>query len=184
MILQNILLLNAAPAGRLFGLDQQTLIQIGIHLFNACVLAVALRFILYRPVQKFMRGRTDKISGQLSDARDQAANAEKMKAEYEKKLRQIDTERIRIMESARLAAADQSRHILEAAHNEAAEIRRRAHESAAAEKVRLKEETRLHIIEVSSLMAGKLVSRSIDGADQDRLFEEAMAQLEEATWPS
>ncbi len=181
MVDQFAILLNAG-AQRVFSLDQQTLFDIAIQLFNACLLAAVLGFVLYKPVQKFLRGRADKISGQLNEARDSMAEAGRTKAEYEKKLREIDTERIRILEAARLEAADQGRHIVEDAKHEASEIRRRAHEGAMAERERLKEETRLHIIEVSSLMAGKLVAHSIDRATQDRLFDETMAQLEEAKW--
>lgn len=176
------LLSGLVPEGRVFGLDQQTLISIGIQLLNVCILAAALGFILYKPVQEFLRRRTDKISSQLKEAQEKMDQAEKLKAEYEKKLQEIDSERIKILESVRLAAAERSRHIIEEARWEATEIRRRAHENIIAERERLKEETRLHIIEIASLLAGKFIEHAIDREAQDRLFDEAMAQLEETAW--
>ena len=56
-----ILLAQAVPEGRVFGLDSQTLISIGIQLFNGSILAVALAFILYNPVKDFMEKRREKI---------------------------------------------------------------------------------------------------------------------------
>jgi F-type H+-transporting ATPase subunit b len=183
-LIYNFAIFMTADAQRIFGLDMQTFFDVALQLFNACLLAAVLGFVLYKPVQKFLRARSDKISGQLNEARDGMAQANKIKAEYEKKFINIDTERIRILEAARLEAADQGRHIIEDAKREANDIRRRAHEGAMAERERLKEETRLHILEVSSLMAGKFVAQNIDSATQDRLFDETMAQLEETKWLS
>ncbi len=177
------ILLAGLPEGRVFGLDMQTLTDTAIQLLNACILAAALGFILYKPVREFMHRRTEKINGQFKDARDKMAEADELKSMYEKKLREIDTERIKILEAARAAAAEKSKHILEEARSEAADIRRRTEESVLGEKERLKKETRLHIIEVSSLMAAKFVKQSIDSDAQDRLFEETMTELEESKWP-
>lgn len=184
MIFKAGILQVSVPDGRVFGLDQQTLIQIGIQLFNAVVLSIILGFILYKPVRAFLKQRADKISGRFEDARTSQAKADALLAEYENKLKEIDTERIQILESSKYTAAEQSRQMLEEAKREAAEIKRRAHDSVLAEREWLKEETRLHIIEVSSLMAGKIVSRTIDSSDQDRIFEETMAELEDASWQS
>ena len=178
------LLTSVVPEGRVFGLDLQTLISIGIMLFNVLVLSAVLGFILYEPVKKFMAKRSDKISGQLDDALEKMAEAESLKAEYEKKLAEIDMERIKILESARNTAAERSRHLLDEARHEAATIKRHTQEGISAERERLKEETRLYIIELSTLMAGKFVEHSIDAETQDRLFDETMAQLEEARWLS
>ncbi|MGI6161243.1 MAG: hypothetical protein ACOYJD_04355 [Christensenellales bacterium] len=178
------ILLNAVPDGRVFGLDQQTLISTGIHLLNACILAVALGFILYKPVQEFMRKRSERISGQLDEARNKMVEADALKAGYEKKLREIDAERVKILEAARLTASEKSRRIIDLARSEAADIKQRAEQSAMSERERLKEETRLYIIEASSLMAGKFVEKTIDSDTQDRLFDEAIAELEESAWLS
>ena len=179
-----MLLAGVVPDGRVFGLDQQTLIHIGIQLFNACVLAVALGAILYKPVQEFMRKRSDRIRDQIRDAQETMLQADQLKTKYEHKLSQIEAERIRILEAARHEAAQRGRHIIDEAKEEAAVIKHRAAQSIAEESERLKEETRLHIIEVSALMAGKFVEQTIDREAQDKLFNQTMAQLEEAQWPN
>lgn len=177
-------LLSALPEGRVFALDKQTLITIVIQLLNACILAGILGFILYKPVREFMKNRTGRISGQFNDAQNKLTEAEALKAEYEKKLAEIELERIKILEAARVAAAEKTRDILAEARAEAEMFKKRAAESIAYEKERLQKETRLHIIEISSLMAAKFVEKEIGTEDHDRLFNEAMAQLEEASWLS
>ena len=179
-----ITLLAAVPEGRVFGLDQQTFIDVAIQLFNACILAAALGYILYKPVREFMEKRTARIQGEIDDAAAQRAQADALKAQYEKKLAQIDLERAEILEAARLAASERSKQILDEARGEAAAIKRRTQESIADERERLAQEVRLQIIEVSSLMAAKFVEHAIDESTQDRLFDETMAQLEDARWLS
>ena len=69
MNLHNLIFLaQTVPEGRVFGLDSQTLISIGIQLFNAILLAVVLGYLLYKPVKEFMQNRTNRIQSQLDDA--------------------------------------------------------------------------------------------------------------------
>lgn len=175
---------QAVPDGRVFGLDMQTLISIGIQLFNGIILAVALTFILYKPVKEFMRKRTDGIQNKLDSADVAMVKANNLIAEYDSKIKEIDKERIEILEAARIEAANEGKVILEEAKLEADEIKKRTLESVSEDKKRLKEETRLYIIELSSLMAEKYVSQNIDSETQDRLFDETIARLEDAQWQS
>lgn len=175
-------LAQSAPEGRVFGLDIQTAISIGIQLLNGIILAVALTFILYKPVKEFMRKRTDRIKNKMDNADATMAKANDLIAEYELKLKNIEKERMELLEAARLKAEEESKRILEEAKKEAYEIKKRSLESVYEDKKRLKEETRLHIIELSSLIAKKYIAQTIDNDTQDRLFEEAIAQLEEAQW--
>ncbi|NLZ39200.1 MAG: ATP synthase F0 subunit B [Firmicutes bacterium] len=177
-----VYLAQAAPEGRVFGLDFQTLLQIGIQLLNAIILAVALTFILYKPVKEFLRKRTEGIQSKIVEADETMAKANELIVEYEEKLKNIDKEREEILETARLKAAEESKIILEEARREAFEIKKRSLASVAEDKERLKEETRLYIIELASLMAEKFIKQSIDAEIQDKLFEEALAQLEETPW--
>lgn len=181
--MQNLIFLaQAVPDGRVFGLDSQTLIQIGIQLLNAILLAAALGYLLYNPVKEFMQKRTDRIQKQMDDAEAAKARAEELIAEYKQKLSEIDREREEILEAARLRAAEERKVIIAEAKQEALEQKQRVSESIAAQKERLKEEARLYIIEAASLMAEKYIAQTIDDQIQDKLFAEALAQLEEAQW--
>ncbi len=173
---------QAVPEGRVFGLDTQTLIGIGIQLLNGIILAVALGFILYKPVKEFLQRRAERIRSQINEAGAAMAKANALIAEYERKIREIDKERLAILEAASLEAAEERKKILEEARKEASAIRKRALEKIAEDKKRLEKETRLYIIEVASLMARKYIAQSMDAKTQERLFEEALGQLEAAQW--
>ena len=176
------ILLTAVPEGRVFGLDQQALISIGIQLFNAALLAAVLSYVLYKPVRKFLRSRTERISALLGRAEGEMAKAGELKAQYEQKLEGIEEERAAILEAAHRLAAEKGRRILSDAQKDAAETRERALADTRIERERAQEEIRLQIIEVASIMAEKYVAQAMDAETQDRLFAETMAELEGAAW--
>ncbi|WP_253288902.1 ATP synthase F0 subunit B [Amphibacillus sp. MSJ-3] len=179
-----VLLAQNVPEGRVFGLDMQTIVSIGIQLFNGIILAVALSYILYKPVKEFMRKRTEKIQGKINDADSTMAKANELITEYDQKIKDINKERIEILEAARLEAADESKIILAEARKEAQAVKERSLESVSKERKRLQEESRLYIIELASLMAKEYISENIDDSAQEKIFEETLARLEDTQWQS
>jgi len=166
--------------GRIFALDQQTLISVGIQLLNAVFLAAALTFLLYKPVRKFMRKRADGIQEQLDSARDGMDAAQRSKALYEQKLGEIEQERAGILEEARGLADERRRQLEAAAAQEIAAMRTRAEAEIQALRERALEENKEKVIEAATALAEKFAAVSIDEVARDRLFEETMAQLEGA----
>ena len=181
----NTILLAAvadSPDGRIFGLDGQTLISIGIQLLNACILAAALTFILYKPVRKFLNNRTKKIEEQLDNAAENQMRAEELKAAYEKKLEELETERIGVLESAHKLAAEKSKQQLLDAEKEISDMKKQAEAEIQLLHERADEELRLYIIETAGVLAEKFVSHTIDENAQNRLFDETIKELEETAW--
>ena len=65
---------------------------------------------------------------------------------------------------------------------EAARIIRRANEEAELEKKRVMDEMKQEMIEIASMMAGKVVAASIDTTIQDALVEETLKEMGDTTW--
>lgn len=179
-----MLLAQVLPEGRVFGLDSQTVISIGIQLFNGIFLAVVLRLILYKPVKEFMRKRSEGIRQKMNEADATMVKAQELISQYELKINEIEKERTEILEIARLKSIDEGKLILEDARREASEIKKRSSESVLADKKRLQEETRFHIIELASLIAEKYITLNMDDKTQDTIFEETLAQMEATPWQS
>ena len=68
------------------------------------------------------------------------------------------------------------------AKEEAARIIRRANEEAELEKKRVMDEMKQEMIEIASMMAGKVVAASIDTTIQDALVEETLKEMGDTTW--
>lgn len=173
---------KVVPEGRVFGLDAQALIGVGLQLFNGIILAVALGFILYKPVKAFLDQRSEKIQNRIDDSNATMTKATELINQYDTKLKDVDQERIQILEASRVKANDEMDTILAEARDEANEIKKEAAQRISEDKKRLQEETRLYIVELASLMTEKYLVQNIDQETQNKFFEEALAQLEDAQW--
>jgi len=166
----------------MFGIDSQTFIAAALNLLNVGILAFVLSKILYKPVQKALQKRTDRISDQMASAEKEMADATEMKLLYEHKLEEIERERDEILAEARRMATDTSRRLVSEAKKEAETIRERAAANVDLEWQRAQTEMRTAIIDVSAVMAEKFVSLAINKDTHDKLFDETMADLEGMTW--
>ena len=170
------------PADRMFGIDQQTFIAAAINLLNVGILAFVLSKILYKPIQKALKRRTDRIQDQMANADREMADATELKLLYEHKMEEIEHERDEILAEARRTATDISRRLVSEAKKEAETIKERAASSVELEWQRAQTEMRTAIIDVSAVMAEKFVSLAINKDTHDKLFDETMADLEGMTW--
>lgn len=176
------ILAQTAPEGRVFGLDSQTFFSGSLQLLNGIILAVALSWLLYKPVKEFLQKRAERIQGEIDQAEATMIKGNELITEYDKKIQDIDQERIEILEAARLTAEDEAKVIIAEAEKEAQEIKYRSLESVSKEKIRLQEESRLYIIELASIIAEKYIAQNIDDESQDKIFEETLAKLEDTQW--
>ena len=170
------------PTGRVFGIDQQTLIQIIANIINVAALAAILAYLLYKPVRTILQKRTSRIQGQLLQAEEELEKATELRQKYEQKMEDAEREREEILGEARKIAADSSRRILAEAKKEADTIRERATANVEMEWDRAQNDMRTAIIDVSAMMAEKFVSLAINKETHDRLFDETISDLEGMTW--
>lgn len=173
---------QTVPEGRVFALDMQTLLGAGIQVLNGIILAFALGFILYKPVKEFMKKRTEGIQSKIEESDSTMANAQELIAEYESKVKNIDKEYERVLLDARIKASEEKKLIIEGAHEEAERIKQRTEGILEAERERIKLETRPYIIELATLMAESYIAESMEKEEQEKLFNEALSELEGAQW--
>jgi len=162
----------------MFSLDADTFIAMIPNWLNLAVLALCLTYLLYKPVQKVLAARAERIKTNLDDAELSKLSANELKTLYEQKVKEIDSERASVLEEARKAAKDRQQKIVEEAKAEAAEIKDKAQRDIATEKDRIKDTVYAAIVDISTDMAAKLISANIDKSAHDKLFAEAMAELE------
>jgi len=174
----------AVPDGRLIGIDSQTIVQVVAHIVNVGILAIILHFLLRNPVKKFMKARADRIEGQLRQAEEDMTKASALRVEYEQKMRDIERERNEILDEARKTAVENGRRIVAEAKVEADAVKERTAANVELEWERARDELRMAVIEISAVMAEKLVSVSVDEESQGRLFDETMSELGGKTWRS
>ena len=179
-----ILLTSGETMTRLFNLDWQLLADSVLSMIAILFLFFALSYFLFNPARKMLRGRTEKIKGELSQAAQDMEEAKAMKEEYEGKLRDIQKEADEIMAEARKKAIISENRIIGDAKAEAARIMDRARMEAELEKKKAADDVKKEMIAVASLMAGKVVSGAIDVSVQESLVDETLKEMGESTWQS
>ena len=169
---------------RLFDLDFQLLfdsVSLGISVF---FLFLIMSYFLFNPVRKLLQDRQEKIRQDIASAAKDKEDSAKVKAEYEKRLKDVDKEAETILSEARQKALKNEAKIIADAKEEAARIIARAGEEAALEKKRAADEMKQEMISIASVMAGKVVAANIDTTIQNELVEETLKEMGDATWQS
>ena len=88
------------------------------------------------------------------------------------------------MSEARAKALRTQDQIVAKAKEEAASIIARANREAELEKQKVADDVKKEMINLASVMAGKVVKASIDTAVQDSLIDETLKEMGESTWLS
>ena len=168
------------PPDRFFAMDSQTLIMAATNAVGVILLSFILTKLLYKPVRKFLRERTERIQNQIDEARENKAAAGELRARYDHRLKDIDLERTAILEEARKQANEQRTQILNTAKDEAKDLKEKAGLEIAAERERVRDEIHTAVIDISSEMAEKLLAAAIDKKAHERLFADGLAELDRA----
>lgn len=163
-------------------LDKQLLYGIGFQLIATIVLCAILSFILYKPILNFLNKRKERIETQVNEANKKMFDVETLKTNYEEKLKEINEKSNSILDEVRSRAKRDEAEIIANAKREAEAIKQRANLDIKREKEKAKDEIRTQIIEVSSIIASKLVSKTIDESEQNKLVNDVIKDLGEIKW--
>nr|WP_300799517.1 F0F1 ATP synthase subunit B [uncultured Acetatifactor sp.] len=177
-----ILLTEGESMSRLFDLDWQLLADSCLMIIAIFFLFLILSYFLFNPARKMLEGRKEKIRNELETAKTAMQNAQSLKKEYEAKLKDVDKEAEVILSEARRKALANENAIVAEAREEAAHILDRARVEAELEKQKMSDDVKREIVVVASLMAGKIVSASVDSAMQNQLIDETLKEMGEKTW--
>lgn len=169
---------------RLFNLDFQLLHDSFLTLIAVAVLVLVASNLLFNPVREFLKKRQEKIKGDIEKAESDKASALELKKEYEQKLKEIDKEAEQILTEARKKGVANQNQIIADAKAEAAAIIAQARNEAELEKQKAADDVKKQMIEIAALMAGKVVSASINTEIQDSLVEETLKEMGDNTWLS
>lgn len=169
---------------RLFDLDLQLLADATLTAISVFVLFLLASYLLFNPARELLKKRQDKIKGDLDSASKDKEDAAALKAEYDAKMKDIQKESEEILGEARKKAKANEAQIIAEAKEEAARIKKNAENEALLEKQKAYDEMKQEMIAIASLMAGKVVAKSIDTTIQESLVEETLKEVGDKTWQS
>ncbi len=166
----------------LFDLNLQLIADAALMIIAIFTLFLIVGNKLFNPVRNILEKRREKIQTELETAASDMEKAKELKTEYEEKLKAIDKEADTILGEARKRALANENKIVAEAKEEAARIIERARREAELEKQKVADEVKKEMVSIASMMAGKVVSASIDVTVQDSLVEETLKEIGDSTW--
>ena len=153
--------------------------QILISLANLAILFLILKKFLYKPVTKMLEARRAEIDGQYADAENAKNSAEAKEAELTSRLQNAKAEAEGIVKEAADAAKMRGNKIVEDAKATADGIVRQAEIDAALELKRAEESIKTQIIDVSTALTEKMLSREINSDDHKALIDDFIDKIGE-----
>jgi F-type H+-transporting ATPase subunit b len=140
-------------------------------------MVVLLTALLYKPIQRMLAERRDRIAKSMADvdaAREAAARAQQ---DYDRHIAEAQRKAQEIIGQAAQAGEKVRAEIEAGARREADAIRQKAHEEAQAEKARLLSEVQSQIASLSMAATEKVLGRAVDPAAQRQLVDQVLAEM-------
>lgn len=147
------------------------------HVLNAAILFVALYFLLYKPVRKFMQKRADGVSAQLDEAAQKEKDADTLLEQSHGALSSAQREAAETVSQSARQAQKRADEILSTANAKAEEIVRRANEEAEQIRQNAHEAMVDESAKLAVLIASKLLEREVSLEDHQRLIDEFLEKV-------
>ncbi|MDR3217225.1 MAG: F0F1 ATP synthase subunit B [Clostridiaceae bacterium] len=154
------------------------IIEILIHMFNLAVLIVAVRFLLYKPIKKFMEKRAAEYRTADEETRKKLQEAEEFNENSKKLLDEARREAVSIADSTSASAREQADEIVTEAKEKAEGILERAYEDI---RLKTEEETRglKHAIsELAVTLASEILEKEVTAEDNDKAIDDILNKWE------
>ena len=167
---------------RIIGFDAQLIFDSLITAVNILILFAGLSYLLFNPATKMLNDRQNKIKKEITEANEKLEEANKIKENYEQKLLEVKKEIEDMLEEARRNAKLQSEEMLENARREAQNIVERGNKEIALEKEKAMDELKNEVLNISTLLATKVIKSEVDKKKADALFNETLEAIGSSTW--
>lgn len=149
-----------------------------VQALNFLILLLILQRFAYKPLLRIMDERSTRIRNDLDEARRLREEGERDRENYRAQLNRARDEARAVLDEANNVAARIREQALLHAEQVNAIMLQRARDEIIREKEAAVAELRHEVANLALMAATQVVRRSLDGADQHRLVEEALAQVE------
>ena len=144
---------------------------------NFAVLAVALVFLLRKPVSKALSDRIQGIKDQLEDLEARKLQAEEELASYNRRFQQLEQEAEKIVEQYIQQGQEAKARILEEAQSAAAKLEEQARRNIDHEFKKAREQLQAEVMEKALVKAEEVIKSKISDKDQERLVDEYLEKV-------
>ena len=152
--------------------------KLAIQAFNFLLLLFILRKLAYKPLVRMLDERSARIRSDLDEARRLREEGERDRETYRAQLARARDEARGILEEANHVSARIREQALADAEAQNTLALQRARDEIARERDLAISDLRREVGNLAIMAASRVVGRSLDGADQRRLVEQALSEVE------
>jgi len=154
-------------------------VEILIQMFNLAILIVGIRFLLYKPVKKYMEKRAAQYKQAEEESEQKKKEADALKLQYEKLVEDSRQNAVTITKEATASALIQADEIIDFAKNEADRRMKRAEEEIAHLSTLQKEELSGAVSDLAVDMASRILQREIKPEDNNDIIDNLIRKWKE-----
>lgn len=144
---------------------------------NLFIQLLIVKIFFLDKIKAVLDKRRETADKQITDAEAAKSEAAAIKQTYEENMRQAKSKADDMILSAQKTAAQRSEEILSQAQKQAAQIKTKAASDIEMEKKKAINEAKNEISELAMAIAGKVVARELNDADQDGMIDRFIEEL-------
>ena len=153
--------------------------QILISLCNLLLLFLIIKKFLYKPVKRVLQERQSALEEQYASAEEAKKQAEESRVSWEEKLQGAQAEADTLLQKETERARRRSSQIVSEAREKADTIVREAETQAALEHKKVQADIKKEIVDVSALLAEKMLRREIQQEDHRDIIDSVISEIGE-----
>ncbi len=158
--------------------EEWTWTRDGSRILNSLLVFGALTYVIIKYVAPVFKRRADLIAERIANLEEASATADKSLAEYERKLKDIETESEKIKEEARQEGEMIRNKIVEQAKLDADKIVEKAKEQIDIETQNAKSSLRRQTAKAAIDLAENILKNNVNPDDRKRLLENYISGME------
>jgi F-type H+-transporting ATPase subunit b len=132
----------------------------------------------WKPLDRMMRLRQEKIRSELNEAERAQKETRKMEEDYQQRLKDLQRKTTELLSQTRQEGMKMREKIISQARTEAEEALRKARLELKSEQNRMLAELRSETMLLSLEIAEKAIHRVLDERDREELFREILPQMD------
>lgn len=144
---------------------------------NLFIQLLIVKIFFLDKIKAVLDKRRETADKQIADAEAAKSEAAAIKQTYEENMRQAKTKADDMILSAQKTAAQRSEEIISQAQKQAAQVKTKAASDIEMEKKKAINEAKNEISELAMAIAGKVVARELNDADQDGMIDRFIEEL-------
>lgn len=148
-------------------------------IFNLIIFYLLMRLFLIKPIRKTLQARKEFIDNQFKEAEDTVNAANEKMADYEDKIKNVDTEAKEIISDARDKAKVEYNKILDKANDDAVKMKQEAQKQIKQDTENARRDVKEELAKLAMETAQKVVGESVNAQTDADIYNKFLNESSE-----